>query len=615
MPTKSLVLPRRGYRDWNSFEYPPLATPRYVLCSTGKPVGSVPFWDVVVITALDSQQKQVYELQITKKLQGGELPLGVKYLVFADPSGAKIGCGGSTLEVLYQLRQQYGKELDNWKVLLIHAGGYSQRLPSASVLGKVFMATPIGSPMWQMLELKLALYMDFPQRMKPGVFLCSSDTVETFECPPHANWSFSQDGFTALAHPSPVSIGTGHGVFILDQSDKVDGVTIDSVEMRECVQFIHKPTVEEMRAKGAILPQEASKLFLQHTNNTEPIVYTDSAFYFDHQTGNKLLDFYKKNKPLNCELEAYGDFLRPLGPNATDEYVNIAANVCEATAELAPTKTKLFELLKGLPLHVVLLNNSRFYHLGTTAEYLDHLCCNTAFQSELGLSPKVLTAILDKENKASEALDKLSKLSQDCDEVCLMHSVVSSDATIGRRSVVEYSDVGPNVNVGASCIISNCVLEANTTASCVVSDYSFMHTVTVVERETKVLRYVTIIFDIRDDMKKTVAPKDAGKLRYYGMSVDDVAKCLQKPTPQQLFPSNAQSCSIWNAKLFPLSDDMASSASVAMEMVRALHAGKEFPGGDDITRVSMADVMKVRNTAGMLQFRDGLLEKISAALN
>ncbi|XP_019621842.1 PREDICTED: fucose-1-phosphate guanylyltransferase-like [Branchiostoma belcheri] len=583
----------------------------------GKPIGSVPFWDVVVITALDSQQKQVYELQITKKLQGGQLPLGVKYLVFADPPGAKIGCGGSTLEVLYQLRQQYGKELDNWKVLLIHAGGYSQRLPSASVLGKVFMAAPLGCPMWQMLELKLALYMDFPQRMKPGIFLCSSDTVETFECPPHANWSFTLDGFTALAHPSPVSIGTGHGVFILDGLDSVDGVTgnsVESVSMRECEQFIHKPTVQEMHSKGAVLPQEASKCFLKNTNSTEPIVYTDSAFYFDHQTGDKLLDFYEKNRPLNCELEAYGDFLRPLGPNATDEYVNIAANVCEATSDLAPTKTKLFELLKGLPLHVVLMNNSRFYHLGTTAEYLDHLCCNASFQTELGLSPKVFTAILAEENKASETVHKLSKLAHISDEVCLMHSVVSSDATIGGRTVVEYSDVGPNVDVGANCIISNCVLKAKTATSCVVPDYSFMHSVAVTEKETKVQRYVTIMFDIRDDMKKSVAPEDAGKLRYYGMSFDNVAECLQKATPQQLFPSNTQSCSLWNAELFPLSDDMASSTSVAMGMVRALHGGKTCPGGDDIKRVSMATVMSERDTTGMLQFRDKLLDKISAAL-
>ncbi len=30
------------------------------------------------------------------------------------------------------------------KVMLIHAGGYSQRLPNVSVIGKAFMALPCG---------------------------------------------------------------------------------------------------------------------------------------------------------------------------------------------------------------------------------------------------------------------------------------------------------------------------------------------------------------------------------------------------------------------------------------------------------------------------------------
>ena len=30
------------------------------------------------------------------------------------------------------------------RVLLIHAGGYSQRLPSVSVVGKIFMGIPCG---------------------------------------------------------------------------------------------------------------------------------------------------------------------------------------------------------------------------------------------------------------------------------------------------------------------------------------------------------------------------------------------------------------------------------------------------------------------------------------
>lgn len=52
------------------------------------------------------------------------------------------GAGGSTLLVIEELRMSVS--FDKKKVLLIHAGGWSQRLPFASVLGKLFMPFPSG---------------------------------------------------------------------------------------------------------------------------------------------------------------------------------------------------------------------------------------------------------------------------------------------------------------------------------------------------------------------------------------------------------------------------------------------------------------------------------------
>lgn len=34
-------------------------------------------------------------------------------------------------------------------------------------------------------------------------------------------WDFTAPGFTAIAHPAPVDIGTTHGVFLLDDSQSV----------------------------------------------------------------------------------------------------------------------------------------------------------------------------------------------------------------------------------------------------------------------------------------------------------------------------------------------------------------------------------------------------------
>ena len=108
-------------------------------------MGDTPFWDAVVITALDENQRDAYEIQLQSKLKRGELPLGVKYHAFYDPPGPKIGNGGSVLVTIGDLLNIYDeKELMKTKVILLPAGGYSQRLPNASVLGKAFTALPIG---------------------------------------------------------------------------------------------------------------------------------------------------------------------------------------------------------------------------------------------------------------------------------------------------------------------------------------------------------------------------------------------------------------------------------------------------------------------------------------
>ena len=105
---------------------------------------SIPFWDVVVITAIDAAQKQAYERQISEKIERKELPLGVKFHVISDPVGPKIGNGGSTLVVAEELEMMYKEKAKDLKVLIVHAGGFSQRLPSGSLLGKIFMALPMG---------------------------------------------------------------------------------------------------------------------------------------------------------------------------------------------------------------------------------------------------------------------------------------------------------------------------------------------------------------------------------------------------------------------------------------------------------------------------------------
>ena len=50
------------------------------------------------------------------------------------------------MHAMHVLEQQYGWEvLRTKRILLIHAGGYSQRTPTSSCLGKIATSIPKGS--------------------------------------------------------------------------------------------------------------------------------------------------------------------------------------------------------------------------------------------------------------------------------------------------------------------------------------------------------------------------------------------------------------------------------------------------------------------------------------
>ena len=61
------------------------------------------FWDLVIITAGDSDQEAWYRDQLEMKQQMGDLPLGVPILAISDPPGPRIGTGGSTMRILDQM--------------------------------------------------------------------------------------------------------------------------------------------------------------------------------------------------------------------------------------------------------------------------------------------------------------------------------------------------------------------------------------------------------------------------------------------------------------------------------------------------------------------------------
>ncbi|KAF6109693.1 hypothetical protein HJG60_010922 [Phyllostomus discolor] len=561
----------------------------------GKPVAAGEFWDIVAITAADEKQEFAYKQQLSEKLKKKELPLGVQYHVFVDPAGAKIGNGGSTFCVLQCLEKLYGDKWNSFTILLIHSGGYSQRLPNASALGKIFTALPFGKPIYQMLELKLAMYIDFPSHMNPGILVTCADDIELYSIGESEYISFDKPGFTALAHPSSLTVGTTHGVFVLEPSNCLE---YKDLEYRCCHRFLHKPSIEKMHQfdavyrPGSFLQRDFSGGDTPSLKLESEFVYTDSLFYMDHKSAKKLLAFYEKIGTLNCEIDAYGDFLQALGSGATAEYTTNTSNVTKEESELVDMRQRIFHLLKGMSLNVVVLNNSRFYHIGTTEEYLFHFTSHSSLKSELGLQSiafSISPAILECSGNTS----------------CIIQSVLDSRCSVSPGSVVEYSRLGPDVSVGENCIISGSYIMTRT----ILPAYSFVCSLSL--KMNGHLKYSTMAFGVQDNLKKNVKKlSDIKSLQFFGVCFLSCLDIWNLKVTEELFSGNKTCLSLWSARIFPICSSLSDSVTIAIKMLNAVQNKSTF-SLKNYKLLSIEEMLIYKDVEDMITYREQIFLEIT----
>ncbi|NXN21142.1 FPGT guanylyltransferase, partial [Nycticryphes semicollaris] len=536
---------------------------------------------------------RAYRRQLAEKLGGRELPLGTRYHVFVDPPGYKIGNGGSTLHVLRCLEDLYGDKWTSFTVLLIHSGGYSQRLPNASALGKIFTALPFGDPVYQMLDLKLAMYIDFPSHMKPGVLVTCSDDIELYSTGLTETVTFDKPGFTALAHPSDLTVGTTHGVFVLDPSS-VSGE--GDLEYTSCHHFLHKPDVETMRRCGAVClrgssPQPSSSGDHSDSEEGSECVYTDSIFYMDHSVAEQLLAFYKQMGTLCCEIDAYGDFLQALGPGATQDYTKITSNMTKEESQLVEVRQKLYSLLKGTALNVIVLNNSKFYHIGTTQEYLFHFTSDSKLKFELDLLPLAFSSV----SEGAESSDHSATVIQ---------SVLEPGCSLGPGSVIEYSRIGPEVSVGKNSIISGSHINLKVD----VPSNSFLSSLSVKMNDR--VQYVSMVFGVEDDLKRSVkALSDLHSLRFFGVSLPECLGRWGVQVSDQLFSSGSTCLGLWTVRIFPVCSTLSESVGVSLKMLNSVQHSSAFTL-QGFKLLSVEEMLAYKDLEDMLKFRKQIYDEI-----
>lgn len=281
-------------------------------------------FDLAVITARDAKQQWLFEQRL------GAMELGAwarDLLVVADPPGPQPGSGGSTLYALAAALARLGIALEpgadpvaalgGRRIVLIHCGGLSQRIPQYAALGKAF--APIDREGRTVVEAVLESLAELAAGMSGGALVACGDVLYRGSPPPE----LPTEGAAAWAWPAPVEQASRHGVFRWDP---------DSGEATAALQ---KPAVARLRELGSreTAPLDTGVLFLS------PVL-------------------------LDRLLRAAGDRWRGL-----DLYGELVpAFVRGSGTEF--TRFPWLEEVAGCGLRVFCPDNGEFLHFGTTAELL-----------------------------------------------------------------------------------------------------------------------------------------------------------------------------------------------------------------------------------------------------
>ena len=355
---------------------------------------------MLIVTASNERQAEAYEAQLNLRRELGLLSDVREAIVVADPGGRRIGSGGSTLYCLMEvLRRRLGDRLANsdardWeqtlaelRILIVHAGGDSRRLPAYGPCGKIFIPVPGENDSAVCLSLfdrQLPTYLALPAptQGRGQVVIASGDVLLRFD---PTRVKFTREGITGLACYAQPEQASRHGVFCQGQDDEVR-------------LYLQKPSIAEQERMGAIDAYGQSCLDI-------------GVMHFDAATAVRLLQLFgarlsrgklvlggkRGQAVLEWGLDFYREICCAMGRQATAKHHARSARD-SGSKWTTPMLGELFKALSGIPFNVQLLTHCDFLDFGTSRGILASGV--RLLQEDRGVSH--LRAFLDINNEIAE---------------------------------------------------------------------------------------------------------------------------------------------------------------------------------------------------------------------
>lgn len=499
-------------------------------------------WDYIILTASNEAQADAYREQISERLEKGLLPESTHYAVLPDPDGKRVGSGGATFQVMKYIGEQLPGEEHPFKgrrILVIHSGGDSKRVPQYSAVGKLFSPVPRelpdgrGSTLFDEFIIGMS---GVPSRIQEGMLVLSGDVLLLFN-PLQIDAQF--DGAAAISIKEPVSTGKNHGVFLNDGNDYV-----------KC--FLHKQTEEHLQEMGAVNVEGNVDL------DTGAVIFGSrllEALYGLITTDHRP-DEAKFRRFCNEEarISFYGDFLYPLASDSTlDDFYKEAAEGSLNDA-LHNCRTEIWNAIHEFSMKLICLSPAEFIHFGTTRE---------------------LRQLVTQDVQDYEFLDwKMQVNSAVTGEGFAAHN-----AYVGRRAKVEagaYLEnayVIGNSEVGAGAILSHVR----------VCDRSVPEDIVLHGTELRDGRHVVRIYGVQDNPKG----RYPGETAFLGNTLEEMMD-RNGVNPEDLWDDDETY--LWFARLYPVCsthEEALDAADILYRMACGTASEAEIKAWRESERMSL----------------------------
>ena len=370
-----------------------------------------PRWDYVILTASNEQQAEGFRKQIEERKSF--LPKHTKFVAIPDRDGLRVGSGGATLEVLKYLRSKE-ESFEKLRVLVIHSGGDSKRVPQYSALGKLFSPVPHKLPNGRnstLFDEFMICMSSVPSRIREGMVLLSGDVLLLFN---PLQIDYNNVGAAAISFKEHVETGKNHGVYLNGENGNV----------KCCLQ---KKSVEVLRSVGAV-------------NDSDCVDIDTGALIFSTEMMESLYSLiaapedYDRHVNAKTRLSLYADFLYPLAEDSTLEEFYKEKPEGEFCPELTAARERVWNVLRPYRMKLLRLAPAKFIHFGTTREILGLMNGGVDEYKDLGWSRIVGSSIKG--------------------DTAGYNSVLSSRSTIGEGCYLEVSYVHRNSKIGDHCVLS-----------------------------------------------------------------------------------------------------------------------------------------------------------------